>query len=213
MNRAQEMRSVKIFYKLFAAGFVSLTFFAACTAGDTRTYKKPLLLDPQFSALQVEHVALLPVAFLDNAQDRYYQMRAGDEIRLTARKTLERKGYRVEFIEGDAEREFWLPYTPKTTNPAKLAELARENADALVFIQVDHFLDAGIYDSKSPQALQVYATATMLSTKNSTEIWRGEGFGGGGQILATPHLLEVNLMQVSAELAKSLFVTLPNAVK
>lgn len=180
---------------------------AACVFGP----KQPLVLDPQFSSLHVVRVALLPVSFQDDGQDRYYQMRAGEEIRLSARKALERKGYRVEYIEVNADRTFWLPYTLKTTEPAKLTALAGESTDALMVIEVDHFLDAGIYDSKSPQALQVYATATLISTRNSAEIWRGEGFGGGGQILATPHLQDVNLMQVSAELAKNLFVTLPNA--
>lgn len=196
----------------YAAAILGVIALAGCVSGDTRSQKKPLLLDPEFSTLRVESIALLPVVFRDDAQDRYYQMRAGEEIRQSAQRKLSEKGYNVAFIEEDADRRFWLPYTPETIDPARLAELAYDKADGVMIIWVDHFLDAGIYDRRPPQALQVYATATLVSSKNRVEIWRGEGFGGGGQILATAYQQELNLMQVADELAKSLFVTLPNTM-
>lgn len=204
--------SRRMFHLCYAAVFFGLIFLAGCVSGDAGAQKKPLLLDPEFSALRIESIALLPVVFRDDAQDRYYQMRAGEEISRSAQRKLSEKGYKVIFIEEDADRRFWLPYTPATIDSAQLAELAYGKADGVLIIGVDHFLDAGIYDRKAPQALQVYATATLVSSKNRVEIWRGEGSGGGGQILAAPHLLDVNLMQVADELAKSLFVTLPNAM-
>lgn len=202
----------RMFQVCYAAFFFSLIFLAGCVSGDARAQKKPLLLDPQFSALRIESISLLPVVFLDDAQDRYYQMRAGEEIRLSTQRKLSDKGYKVAFIDEDADRRFWLPYTSATIDPARLAELAYDKADGVMIIWVDHFLDAGIYDRRAPQALQIYATATLVSSKNRVEIWRGEGFGGGGQMLASPYLVDINLLQVADELAKSLVASLPNAM-
>lgn len=153
------MRSFRKLDILYIAVFMSLILLSACAAGP----KKLLVLEPQFSDMNILRISLLPVVFEDQAQDRYYQMRAADQILLSSVRALRKKGYVVDLIENSTDRKFWQPYVQPEKDPARLAEFADRHADALVIIWVDHFLDAGIYDRVTPLSLQIHATAAMIS--------------------------------------------------
>lgn len=171
---------------LWGGMLIALSFvLAACATSP----KRPLVLTPSFETLNIRRIVLLPVEFRDSALDRSYQQKAAEEIRWRAHRVLEKKGYEVVL-----DAAFPLPQT-----------------DAAILIRVDHFLEEGVYSTDGPQYLEIYATATMLASKDGTELWRDEGAGMANTSFVSPTTLNMELAVAPAYLADSLFATLPAA--
>lgn len=187
---------------IWFAVFILILNLSACTGP-----KKPLLIEPSFGAFEVKNVVLLPVVFNDSSLERYYQIRIGEEIRYHAEKKLEEKGYAVTLVDKPGKESYWVSYVLPEGGIDKLVELAPEGTDALVVIWVDHFLDRTLYGRDAQGSLDIYATASMVSTQSGGEIWRDEGVGKSMSSM----IWGMEWFEAPAELADSLFATLPAA--
>ena len=186
---------------------ILLPLLAALLWGCAVPTKTPQMMAPHFDRLGVEEIALAPVVFADRPIDRYLTVRAADEIRYHAQRTLEAKGYRVVLMgNGHA----YGLRQPKITESdlGRLAPPVPEGSDAVVIIRIDNFLDAGLYDRHVRSSLDIYATAALVTAEREM-VWRDQGVGRGS-ILSSP-ISYVDLFQPSAYLAQSLFATLPDA--
>ena len=178
-----------------------LVLVAACAG-----IKKPQVLDPQYAARNIRQIALAPVVFADEPLDRHFGVLAADEIRRQARRTLEKKGYEVALMAAAGNDYAGPPMVASGTPPARMAPAVPPGADTVMLIRIDHFLDAGLTDTRGRIPLDIYATATLMAVDNRI-LWQGEGRGQGvwfgSQAGSDDYLLAADA------LADSLFATLP----
>lgn len=176
--------------------------------------KKPLRLDPNYSQLNLQRVAVVPVVFRDQPSDRYVGHNFAVELRHEVQRALQARGYEVLPASATTERQFPYSYRLTDPTPAGIAALAPAGADAVLVVWIDHFLDVGTGNGRgddgdlsvgSSLGLDVYATADLVAVKSQQKVWSAEGYGYEDRTSfpSLTHYLTVS------RLADSLLSTLP----
>lgn len=179
--------------------FLLLLLSTLLLAGCATTPKTPVVLAPGFASLPLRQITLAPVIFRDEPIDRYFAARVGDEILVQSRQQLAAKGYQTQ-PPGDETVLF--PFQDAAVGPFPPAP----GTDAVLIIEVDHFLDAVLYDWAPPTGLDIYATATLTSASGEL-LWQDTGVGSGPRQPTIPG--QMDWFMAPASLAQSLFATLP----
>lgn len=161
--------------------WAALALLAFSLAGCIPAPARPAATAPDFAALGIVRVALLPVVFRDHGQDRYMEYQAGEEIRRQVQRLLEDRGYEVVLSEPMAGRSFIRPFALQETDPSELATLAPSGTDGVVVIWVDHFLDTGLFGAPDHGRvpLEIHATAALISRPQQALAWSDNGIGTG----------------------------------
>ncbi len=164
--------SKSIYGRLVVIGCV-LVIFSGCAAAPPRV---PIKLDPSFSEMGIQTVALLPV--IDRRVDKSYEIDLDKEIRNQAKKTLEKKGYAVLMPDTFAEGKAVELAEVVEMEVNDLALLGPRDARVIVLIYLEDILSS--YKVLS-YAFKIEATASMVSQEKQVELWRDKGIGRSGQ--------------------------------
>ncbi|MDX9710672.1 MAG: hypothetical protein RBT64_14070 [Trichloromonas sp.] len=159
----------------------------------------------------IERIALLPVFFAGRAKDRYMEHRAGQEILWQSKRLLEIRGYRVITVADPSGGGWLAPFRPELANPGYFLDLAPEEADAVLLIRVEHFLDGALHSGGNSgslggggEELEIHAAAEIIDRKNGTLLYSRYGIGRSlGAALAGVHE-----MRAAGDLAQALFYPL-----
>ncbi len=195
-----------MFFRLFTgfALLLTLSISGACT-----------LRPASLAALPptIERIALLPVFFSGRAKDRYMEHRAGQEILWQTKRLLEIRGYRVVTVADPSGGGWLAPFRPELTGPGYFLDLAPEEADAVLLIRVEHFLDGALHGGGNSgslggggEELEIHATAEIIDRRSGALLYSRYGIGRSlGAALAGVHE-----MRAAGDLAQALFYPLAN---
>lgn len=175
---------------------VALLLLAGCAA----TPRTPLFLSPDFQAMQVSTVTLLPVTF-DQRYEPPYAIDFDRELRRQLEKELQKKGYRT--VPGHGSDSY------SATVPANAASAA--GAEAALAVHVDFLIISDSYAERNPPPMiDIEAEARLLSQTKGGELWRDRRSarlgGAGGMPLLYP---AADLSLALNILAERLLETLP----
>lgn len=176
---------------------------ALTNCGGKRT---PITLDPSFSELQIEEVALLPI--VDRRVDKAVEIDFEAKIRSRAKGILEGKGYVVA-----------LPTSFGNVQDLDSAEIARMQEEDLFslgpeqnnFIAVLYIEDLVRKHSLFKFQSKMEASAVLLDKAKRTVIWKDKGIAseGEGGILGAAIEAAVFSDDAIRSALRSLFSTLP----
>lgn len=201
-------------------GFIT-GFGLVLGVGCAMSQPTPLYLADDFTARQINEVVLLEIAFLDPPLDSLLQDKAIEEIADQAVPELQAKGYQVLAVVENPPAPVWRrdAVDEETLRTAALKHQGR--ADAVVHIQVDHFLwgGHGMVEHEEngggggSDGLDIYATARLLSTATGEELWKAKGMGQSMITARAAGLFGPELYEPVRSLVRSLFATLPPAAR
>jgi hypothetical protein len=161
----------------------------------------------------IERIALLPVFFAGRAKDRYMEHRAGQEILWQSKRLLELRGYRVVTVADPSGGGWLAPFRPELANPGYFLDLAPEEADAVLVIRVEHFLDGALHGGGGPgslsgagEELEIHATAEIIDRRSGALLYSRYGIGRS----LGAALTGVHEMRAAGDLAQALFYPLAN---
>jgi hypothetical protein len=150
---------------------LSLLILAGCT-----TTKPAIKLDPSFSEMQIESVALLPI--IDRRVDKSYEIDLENKVRQAAKENLEKKGYTVIMPSTFVEGRNVDPAEVEAMGINDLASLGPPDSKAIVLIYIEDILSS--YKVLS-YAFKIEATASVISKEKQCELWRNKAVGKAGQ--------------------------------
>jgi len=192
--------------------WIGLVFLSGCAVPEPG----PLHLADDFHSRQITKVVLLEIAFLDPPLDNILQDRAVDAIAVEAARVLGGKGYQVRLLGQKEPAPVW---GRDVVDPEALRVTARQHAgsaDAVVHIQVDHFLWNGgsLVEQDGGgggDSLDIYGTASLYASATGEELWKGKGTGQSMMTTRSAGLYGPDLHVPVQTLVRSLFATLPPA--
>lgn len=171
--------------------------------------REPLFFDATAWPAQARSVALAGVSF----EGRYRplpQSGLDRELLTRVRQALEAKGYAV--IEPASyhrlERTSLLSLAPEA-----LMGRVSGPVDLVVAVHVDYLFSTATYGERNPPSeFEISAAARVIDGKTLRELWRGQGhaLAGGAGAMPFPNP-DYDRQMGLTELAKTLFVTLPDA--
>jgi hypothetical protein len=148
-----------------------LLILAGCT-----TTKPAIKIDPSFSEMQIESLALLPV--IDRRVDKSYEIDLENKVRLAAKEILEKKGYAVIMPATFAEGRNVDPAEAAAMGVNDLTSLGPADPKTIVLIYIEDILSS--YKVLS-YAFKIEATASIISKEKQSELWRNKAVGKSGQ--------------------------------
>lgn len=199
-------------------GFIT-GFGLILVGGCAMSQPTPLYLADDFAARQINEVVLLEIAFLDPPLDSILQDKAVEAIAAQAVPVLQAKGYQVLAVIENQPAPVWGrdAVDEATLRAAALKHQGR--ADAVVHIQVDHFLwgGHGMVEHENngggggSDGLDIYGTARLLATASGEELWKAKGMGQSMITSRAAGLYGPDLHEPVRSLVRSMFATLPVA--
>lgn len=194
-----------MFFRLFTGFALLLTL---SLSGACALRPEPLATLPP----TIERIALLPVFFAGRAKDRYMEHRTGQEILWQSKRLLEIRGYRVVTLADPSGGGWLAPWRPEPANPGYFLDLAPEEADAVLLIRVEHFLDGALHggggfgNPGGGEELEIHAVAEIVDRHSGALLYGRYGIGRSlGAALAGVHE-----MRAAGDLAQTLFYPLAN---
>lgn len=195
-----------MFFRLFTgfALLLTLNISGACAPRPASLAALPLT---------IERIALLPVFFAGRAKDRYMEHRAGQEIIWQTRRLLEIRDYRVVTVADPSDGGWLAPFRPELASPGYFLDLAPEEADAVLLIRVEHFLDGALHGGGDPgslggggEELEIHAVAEIIDRQSGALLYSRYGIGRS----LGAALTGVHEMRAAGDLAQALFYPLAN---
>jgi len=168
----------------------------------------PVVLDRNFSAINSQQVVLLEVSFLDPPLDPRLQDKAREAITERVLAELQAKGYQV-IAQKAMPSKVWLFDPRDLMDMQAIAQTISSGPQAVVHVQIDHFLWGGFGDRRVSDSLEIYATAGLYEAGSGKELWRATGTGYSWVTGSDFGLYGPDLSLPSQTLAESLFETLP----
>lgn len=182
---------------------------AGVLGGCATAPETPLFVDAAAWPSGAGSVALVGVSF-DEAYRPLPQSGLDHELLGYVRRELQAKGYAV------VEPESLPRLERKSLLSAMAAELLAKMpvpADLVVAVHVDFLFSSATYGEANPRPeFEIAAEARVVDGRTGRDLWRGRGHaltgGAGAMFVSNPNY---DRMTGLAELAKSLFLTLPDA--
>lgn len=194
------MRGYRIaVFMVFVAGLFLLN-------GCSTVPKMPIKLDPNFASKNIDTVVLMPV--VDRRIDKKGSIDLEKDIRIPAKKILEKKGYIVIMPSSFGEGITASMGDVGEMNTQELSDLGPKDARALIFIYVEDIIDEYIVMAYT---FKIEATGSLIEKQEKAELWRDKGIGAEGQGGLISGVTSVfNKSAAISRCLSDIFVTLPN---
>ena len=149
---------------------------ALAASGCSTTQKIPIKLDPNFVRKGIDTVVLMPV--VDRRAEKTAKIDFEKEVRLPAKKILEKKGYAVIMPNAYSEGSNITADQVAEMNVDDLSGLGPKDSRALLFIYVEDVLDSYVVLAYT---FKIEATGSLIYKQEKSELWRDKGIGASGQ--------------------------------
>lgn len=182
---------------------------AGLLGGCTTVPKTALFVDAMAWPVAARSVALVGVSF-DERYRPLPQSGLDRELLLHVRQALQAKGYLV----AEPQQLPRLEFQALSTVPAHdLVARATAPADLVLAVHVDFLFSSGTYsETNPPPQFEIAAEARVVDGKQERDLWRDRAHVLEGGAAAMPlHNPDYDRLRGLAELATSLFITLPDA--
>jgi len=185
---------------------ISFVFISFVVSGCSTVQKIPIKLDPHFKEKGINTIVLMPV--IDRRVDKKAQFDFEKDLRIPAKKILEKKGYEVIAPDYFSDNNDITSEQVADMNISELCELGPKNAKALLCIYVEDILDDYVVLAYT---FKIEATGSLIEKTEKLELWRDKGIGAYGQGGLISGVLSGMYKQTAvSQCLDGMLVTLPN---
>lgn len=158
-------------------GVLALVVFTVFIISGCSTVQKiPIKLDPHFKERGIDTIVLMPI--VDRRVDKKGVVNLEKDLRLPAKKILEKRGYTVIMPDKFSEGGDISADNVAEMDIADLSGLGPKESRALLFIFVEDVIDEYVVLAYT---FKIEATGSLIEKVEKVELWRDKGIGAYGQ--------------------------------
>jgi len=194
-------------YVLF--GIVLLCVSVLLLSGCATVKKIPIKLDPNFRAKSIDTIVLMPI--VDRRIDKTAKIDLEKEVRIPAKKLLEKKGYTVIMPETFGEGINVNANDVGEMGVDDLSTLGPKDSKALLYIYIEDISESYIVLAYT---FKIESTGSLIYKQEKVELWRDKGIGVSGQGgLISGVVSGLDRAEAISYSRENMFVTLPDVPK
>ena len=161
--------------------------------------------DPAFAALNIQNVAVGPVASATYQPGEHCSLFIDEDLRSALVRELRRRGYDAFTVDTSVPQSFAAGYTPPPpvdTPPA--GPVPSPGAEGLLEVWIDEYWDNSLCGWEGPKYLTMGAEAILYSGSPPVEVWRGRARTAEQGPYTTRDLIWITTLRLTDKLLGSL---------
>ena len=129
--------------------------------------------DPAFAALNIQNVAVGPVAAATYQPGEHCSLFIDEELRSALVRELRRRGYEAYTVANSGPQSFSAGATrPPTGDSPPMRTVPSTGAEAFLEVWIDEYWDNSLCGWEGPKYLTMGAEAILYSGSPPVEVWR-----------------------------------------